>query len=370
MNIRVLIAGGGTSGHIHPALAIADQIKESSPDSQIEFCGTERGLESELVPKAGYVIHKIRARGLPTKPSRKMVAALVEMAAGRRTCISLIRSFRPDVVIGTGGYVCSPLVSAAHAMHVPVLLHEQNAFPGRSNRLLSRHASAVCTSFPGIESYFPKAKQVLFTGNPVKKIFFSIQKEESRRKLGLTKDDFFVLAMGGSLGARTINDAVVELSRLALPPKTKILLSAGKQQHEELIAKITSANQVLEIREYIYDPEQYMAAADLIICRAGAITCAEVAALGLPSIMIPYPFAAGDHQTSNAMAFVNQNASVMMKDGDVTAVSLLEHVTALAEDRVRLQKMGENAKSLSMPNAALDIANQVMKICKNEENHT
>ena len=330
MSLRVLIAGGGTSGHIHPALSIADRIMEVEPDSQIEFCGTARGLESELVPKAGYVIHTIRARGLPSKPSGKMVAALVDIAAGRRTCISLIRSFRPDIVIGTGGYVCSPLVSAAHAMRIPVLLHEQNAYPGRSNRLLSKNAEVVCTSFPDIESYFPKARQVVFTGNPVKTVFFSTEREEARRKLGIASDVFFVLAMGGSLGAKTINDAVISISGMDLPQKDMILISAGKQQHDELMATNSISNERLEIREYIYDPEQYMAAADLMICRAGAITCAEIAALGVPSIMIPYPYAAGDHQTSNAKAFVQHNASVMIRDADVTGESLLIQLNELA----------------------------------------
>ncbi len=365
MSIRVLLAGGGTSGHVHPALAIADRIRAVDPESVIEFCGTSRGIESDLVPKAGYTFHVIRARGIPSRPSRKLFLALADMAAGRRACLRRIRDFRPDIVIGTGGYVCTPLVSAAHAMRIPVLLHEQNAFPGRSNRMMSRNAAVVCTGFPDTESFFSHAGKVVYTGNPVKEIFFQMNRAQARRDLGLADDVFLVLAMGGSLGARTINDAVSALADAKLPENTKIVLSAGRQQHAELIGKHPNTSGKLEILEYIYNPEVYMAACDLMICRAGAITCAEIAALGIPSIMIPYPFAAGDHQTSNAASFANQNASVMMKDNQVTAASLADVVATLYADRSRLSAMGDAARRLACPDAAADIVREVMQVCEN-----
>jgi len=366
MGIRILMAGGGTSGHINPAVAIADEIMALSPDSVIEFCGTARGLENDIVPRAGYVMHPIRARGVPSKPSLKMIRAVSDFAAGRRTCMNLIRSFKPDVVIGTGGYVCSPLISAALRLHIPVLLHEQNAFPGRSNRLMSRNADVVCTSFPGMEEYFPHAKSVIFTGNPVKRIFFDTGREESRKKLGIPDDTFFLLAMGGSLGSRTINESVAALAEKIGGKDTKIVLSAGKQQYASLCSNSSASNDKMDVREYIYDQEIYMSAADLLIVRAGAITCAEVAALGVPSVMIPYPFAAGDHQTYNARAFEKEGACILLKDSDVTPEVLFDLVTDLKKDRARLCSMGTKASGLSKPDAVRDIVKQVFALASNE----
>ncbi len=366
MGIRVLMAGGGTSGHINPAVAIADEIKAVSPDSVIEFCGTSRGLENDIIPRAGYVMHPIRARGVPSKPSLKMIKAVSDFAAGRKTCMNLIRNFKPDVVIGTGGYVCSPLVSAASRLHIPVLLHEQNAFPGRSNRLMSRSADVVCTSFPGMEEYFPHARSVIFTGNPVKRIFFETGREESRRRLDIPDDTFFLLAMGGSLGSRTINEAVLALAEKIVGKDVRIVLSAGKQQYSSLRADESAANDKIDIREYIYDQEIYMSAADLLIVRAGAITCAEVAALGVPSVMIPYPYAAGDHQTYNARAFEKAGACILLKDSDVTPDVLAGLVLDLKKDKARLDTMGKGASGLSKPDAVQDIVKQVFRLAAGE----
>lgn len=362
MGIRVLIAGGGTSGHINPAIAIADRIRAEDPQSAIEFCGTQRGIESDTVPRSGYVLHPIRARGMPLKPSVKMAKAVLDFAAGRKACISLIRAFKPDVVVGTGGYVCTPLVAAAYHEHIPVLLHEQNAFPGRSNRLMSRKASVVCTSFAGMEADFSRAKAVVFTGNPVKKIFFETTREAARRELGIPDDTVLLLAMGGSLGARTINQSVAALAEMVAGQKIRIILSAGKQQFAAMNESLTVNSVNMEIREYIYNPQTYMAAADLVICRAGAITCAEIAALGVPSVMIPYPFAAGDHQTYNARAFVKNGAAILLKDSEVTARTLFEAVMPVISDNKCLQMMGENAKSLAKPLADRDIAEQIFKL--------
>ncbi len=359
MGIRILIAGGGTSGHINPAIAIADRIRAEDPQSEIEFCGTARGLESDIVPRAGYVLHPIRARGIPSKPSVKMAKALIDFAAGRKTCIRIIRSFKPDVVVGTGGYVCSPLVAAAYHEHIPVLLHEQNALPGRSNRLMSRKADVVCTSFPDLEASFPKAKSVVFSGNPVKNIFFEVTRESARKELAIPDDTFLLLAMGGSLGARTINQSVAALYEKVADKKIRIVLSAGKQQFAALKDSKPAAGEKMEIREYIYNPQTYMAAADLLICRAGAITCAEVAALGIPSVMIPYPFAAGDHQTFNARALEKEGAAILMKDADVSSQSLYDVILPLIDNRSRLEEMGRRARSLAKPDADKDIVKQI-----------
>ena len=363
MSVRILAAGGGTSGHVYPAIAIADRIIKDAPGSVIEFCGTSHGIENDLIPKAGYRMHEIRASGFPAKPSLKIFQALSDFRAGRKACIELIRVFKPDAVIGTGGYVCSPLVSAAARMKVPVILHEQNAFPGRSNRLLSRNALAVCTGFPGMELYFKSAKRVVYTGNPIREVFGTIDREDCRERLGFKSDDYVVLAMGGSLGSRTINHAVIGLFDYLKDQDIRVILSAGKQQFRELKEEMEGKESPVEIHEYIDNTHIYMAAADLIVCRAGAITCAEVAAVGVPSIMIPYPFAAGDHQNYNARAFSETGAGITVTDAELTSERLSDEISNLLADRENGREMGRNAKKLYFQGSDEKIAGIVLDIC-------
>ncbi len=363
MKVRILAAGGGTSGHVYPAVAIADRIRRDAPGSVVEFCGTAHGIENDLIPKAGYRMHEIRASGFPSKISKKMFRALSDFRAGRKACIELIRTFKPDAVIGTGGYVCSPLVSAAAAMKIPVILHEQNAFPGRSNRLMSRKATAVCTGFPGMERYFKFAERVYYTGNPIREVFGKFGREECRDKLGFKPDEFVVLAMGGSLGSRTINRAVTGLFDHLNAEKIRVILSAGKQQYNELKEEMTGKNNSVEVYEYIDETHVYMSAADLIICRAGAITCAEVAAVGVPSVMIPYPFAAGDHQSYNAREFSKAGAGVTVSDAELTSGRLSEEIGKFLVDREMGMEMGRNAKRLHFQGSDEKIAEIVLSIC-------
>lgn len=367
MSIRVLIAGGGTSGHINPAVAIADSLKKQIPDCEILFCGTARGLESEIVPKAGYDFTAIRAMGIPSRPSVKMIKALREIYAGRRTCISLIRKFRPDVIVGTGGYVCSPLISAAIHEKIPYVLHEQNAFPGRSNRLLSGKAYAVCTGFDGMDHFFPRTHRVVYTGNPVREAFYKVNREDARRKLSIADDTFLVLAMGGSLGARTINMSMAALSDKFSGSPVHIVLSAGKQQFQGMTDLQRKENDIIEIIEYIFNPEEYMAAADLLICRAGAVTCAEIAVLGTPSVMIPYPYAAGDHQMYNAKVFEAENACKIIRDDQVSPEAFYQIIQDFLTNRSNLVSMGKNARKLSREHAASAIMQEVLHAAKHEK---
>ncbi|HBP37685.1 MAG TPA: undecaprenyldiphospho-muramoylpentapeptide beta-N-acetylglucosaminyltransferase, partial [Clostridiales bacterium] len=231
--LRFMLAGGGTSGHINPALAIAEQIRRDCPDADIRFCGTARGLESDLVPRAGFSFTAIRARGLPNRLSKELFPALADYAAGYRQCRRLLKEFRPNAVIGTGGYVCSPVVAAASGLGIPVLLHEQNAFPGRSNRLMARRSQAVCISFPGTEKHFRTRAAITLTGNPVREAFFRQDRQTARASLEIDSQQPVILAMGGSLGARTINQAILGLDAAAirLPDGQipRIILAAGRQ---------------------------------------------------------------------------------------------------------------------------------------------
>ena len=361
--MKVFLAGGGTSGHIHPAVAIADELKKQDNETGILFCGTEKGLESQIIPSMGYPFEVIRASQLPMKISKKTFKAVKEFLAGRKMCRKLIREQKPDVVIGTGGFVCSPLIAAAHKEKVPILLHEQNAFPGRSNRMMSRYAGTVCTSFPGIEHYFHKKAKIVFTGNPIRRVFSEVERSACREKLGLSENDTLILAMGGSLGARTVNDAIVELAKTITDPNVKIILSVGKQRYKEVMEQAKDWPKSIEVFEYIKDPEVYLSACDLFVGRAGAITCAEVQAVGAPSVLIPYPYAAQDHQTYNAKTFEDAHAGILLPD-DQAVEKLPGIVTELLSDPEKMKAMRENSRKLAIYDAASRICDEVKALVR------
>ncbi|NLK89309.1 MAG: undecaprenyldiphospho-muramoylpentapeptide beta-N-acetylglucosaminyltransferase [Clostridiaceae bacterium] len=369
--LRFLLAGGGTSGHITPALAIADQICADHPDAEIRFCGTERGLESILVPRAGYSLTTIRASGLPSKPSPALFRAAADFWAGRRQCRRILFEFQPNAVIGTGGYVCSPVIAAAAGLRIPVILHEQNAFPGRSNRLMARKSQAVCISFPGTETRFPAGTPVFLTGNPVRGSYFALTRDQARSRLAeqglaITGKTNLVLMIGGSLGSRTINQAV-----LAFDPDPDfwskygsnllVVLAAGHRQYSD-ISHQAAGKTWLDVREYIHDLDLLMAAADLVVSRSGAMTCAELAALGRPSILVPYPYAAGDHQTFNARALADAGASILCPDSEMSAGYLNNMLPQLLNDPVGLERMGRAAAKLARPDAARAICQKLYEV--------
>jgi UDP-N-acetylglucosamine--N-acetylmuramyl-(pentapeptide) pyrophosphoryl-undecaprenol N-acetylglucosamine transferase len=369
---RFVFACGGTSGHINPALAIAEQVRADCPGAEIRFYGTERGLEHDVVPRAGFSMTPIRARGFPSRLSMEAVSALLDYFAGRRQCRRLLREFQPDAVIGTGGYVAGPVASAAQGLHIPVLLHEQNAFPGRANKLLARHSQVVCISFPGSERYFPKGTPITLTGNPVREVFFSTTRESARRNLGLSNEQPFILAYGGSQGARTINEAVLGLNFSAGRPAGSggnkpwppaVVLAAGKRDHDRIV-RGSSGKSWLTVAEYLHDIHLYMAAADLVICRAGASTCAELAALGRPSILVPYPYAAGGHQDYNARAMAEAGAALVCHDADFNPDWLAGIINEMFSDSGRLETMGRAAAGLACPDAAAAICRRLYEVMR------
>lgn len=367
--LRFVLAGGGTSGHINPALAIAEQLRHDHPDAEICFYGTARGLESNLVPRAGFDFIAIRARGLPTRLSPDLFRALADYAAGYRQCRRLLREFRPNAVIGTGGYVCSPVVAAASSLRIPVLLHEQNAFPGRSNRLMARRSQAICVSFPGTEKRFSTHASITLTGNPVREVFFRQDRQSARTALGLDQNQPVILAIGGSLGARTINQAVLGLDFTTdvLPGglKPKLILAAGKQHYLAVVASAATEGKTwLDVHEYLFDIHLYMAAANLLICRSGAMTCMELAALGRPAILVPYPFAANDHQTYNARVLADAGAAVLCPDHALQSDWLAAALKDLFHDPERLAGMGQAAAGLARPDATLEICRVLYEVMR------
>ncbi len=357
----LLMAGGGTGGHIQPALAIAEAFAARCPEVEIHFCGTEHGMESKLVPAAGYPYHVVRARGFPRWPSRALVRALADLHAGRKTCTALIRQYHPFAVVGTGGYVCGPLVAAARRAGLPVVLHEQNAFPGRANRYLSRGARLVCTSYENTTRYFPHAQEVLMTGNPIREVFLHTDRLQARQMLGIPEDEHLVLVLGGSQGAVSLNAAVIGWAKVGLPQATRVIMAVG-ERNWPLVHEQAQDILGLAIHAYLPDVHNYMAAADLLLSRAGALTCAEIAALGRPSVLVPYPHAAGDHQTFNARAFAQKGAAIHIADQAFNADVCGRVLCSLLADPSKRKQMGEAARSLARPAAATQIAQALTKI--------
>lgn len=361
----VIFTGGGTSGHINPALAIAKELKEQRPDIEIVFTGTKRGLEADIVPREGYEFISITASPFKRKISLALFKAFLDLRKGRHECLELIREREPIAVVGTGGYVAGPLLAAAAKSGVPYLIHEQNAFPGQSNRVMAPKSSAVCLSYDEARPYFTAAKSVHLTGNPIAPQYFELNRADARSKLNMPDDQFFVLVSGGSLGARSLNQTVVNYLKDQMNEfQGKVLLVAGKSQFEEIrqLAAGISRDR-LEIVDYLYDMPYYMAAADLYICRAGAGTCAEVAALGQTSIMVPYPHATGDHQSHNAKAFSEIGGAVLCPNDEFTVEYLADKLVELSDPRRRTE-IGEKAKSLAKPWAARDIVRVLLNIIK------
>mgnify|MGYP003290884824 CR=1 FL=1 len=361
MKRKFIVTGGGTSGHINPAITIADSLmefyKEKGIECEIIFTGRKEGLEGELVPKAGYEMKYIEAKPFPMKPSMKMIRAIKALSKGRKQCKEIIEEFKPDAVIGTGGYVCGPLFMQASKMKVPVIIHEANAFPGRANKMFGKKSDLVLTGFPNLESDFKGAGKVVFTGNPVRSKMLKGDYEKAREKLGIDPSTKLVFAMGGSLGAKTINDFIFEAASRPEFKDVKFVLGSGKQQTKSIADKEVPSN--LTVYEYIDNPQDYLSGADVSITRAGAVTCAETAAIGSCSVLIPYPYAAHDHQTFNASAFVKVGGCLMMSDSDVAEGKLFSELESLLKDDSRRESIRKNALSLAVYDVSSRITNAI-----------
>lgn len=363
MTYRFILTGGGTAGHINPAITIADSLKKfyaaKGDTCEIIFTGRKEGLEGTLVPKAGYELRNISAKPFPMKPNKKLIDAFKAMAEGKKQCLAIIDEFKPDAVIGTGGYVCGPLFQAAKSRKIPVMIHEANAFPGRANRLYGRNAALVMTGFPNLEGDFKKAKKVVFTGNPIRSIMFGNNIEDARKNIGLGADEKMVFAMGGSLGAQTINNFIFDAAADPAFQNVKFVLGIGKQRAGGVDLSSIPAN--VTAYEYIDNPNDYLCGADVCITRAGAVTCAESAAIGSCSVFIPYPHAAHDHQTFNAKAFVDVDGGILVPDGEVSD-KLKGELLKLLEDDDRRMKMRENAKKIAVNDCDERITNSIHEI--------
>lgn len=356
--MRVLITGGGTAGHVNPALAIADAILERDKDAVIEYVGTENGIEGRLVTKRGMPLHTIEVMGLKRSLSLDNVKALTKAVSARKRCKTIIREFAPDVVIGTGGYVCWPLISAASAMHIPTVLHEANVEPGFAIKTLQKKTDLILVNFEETKKWLKGAKnRVLRVGMPVNKEFYALSKKRSAMEICAAKEDasFRILSFGGSLGARNLNLAVLSLMKnyIQYNKHVKIEHACGAREYEYIRSLFveagldTCAN--IRLSEYIYDMPEKMTKADLVIARSGASTLAELAAAGKASVLIPSPNVTGDQQRKNARALAEKDAAVVIEDGEAEA-ALTVAVRALLDEheRTTLSKMQKNVRAFAV----------------------
>jgi len=355
--LKVLISGGGTAGHINPGIAIAKYIKNKNPDCEILFVGTQKGLESKLVPRENFEIKFIKVRGFKRKLSKDTLVSVKELFQGLYEAKRVVRDFKPDIVIGTGGYVCGPVVFNAARMRIPTLIHEQNAFPGVTNKLLSRFVDKVAISFKESEDFFKNERKVVFTGNPIRSEMLDVDRNAAREKLGIEKDKPLVVIFGGSRGAETINNTVSELIiKHKDESEFHILFATGELQYDKIIDKLGNIqSKYIKVVPYIYNMADVMTASDLVVGRAGAITLSELTALGVPSILIPSPYVTANHQEYNARALEKEGAGIVVLEKDLNHNTLYEQIIYLLKDGDKLKKMAQNAKSMGITNASKKI---------------
>lgn len=363
--MKYLITGGGTGGHIYPALAIAWEIKRRNKDAEILYVGTEKGLESELVPKEGFEFKTIRVQGLPRKLGLQTLKAMKEVLLGIKDANRIIHDFKPDVVIGTGGYVSAPVVYSASKKHIPSLIHEQNAFPGITNKILSKYVDKVLVTFEESKKYFKYPEKIVITGNPIRRNILQVDKRKAYFELKVNPNKPFVLSFGGSGGQKSLNDAMLYVIEKNVDKDIQILHVTGNRFYNSFMEELKSKNirlrDNIKIVAYMYDMPSALSIANLVVTSAGAITLAEISALGVPSILIPKGYTAENHQEYNARAFEKKGASYLILEKDLTGEKLDETINNLIYDTDKLNRMSKNSKALGNINATEKIVDIINK---------
>ncbi|GAB6119798.1 undecaprenyldiphospho-muramoylpentapeptide beta-N-acetylglucosaminyltransferase [Dysgonomonas termitidis] len=364
--LRVIISGGGTGGHIFPAIAIANTIKEHYPDADILFVGATGRMEMEKVPAAGYEIIGLEISGLNRKNIFKNISTLLKFQKSLIKAKRILRDFRPDVVIGVGGYASGPMLYKANALKIPTLIQEQNSYAGVTNKFLSKKASVVCVAYEGMERFFPKSK-IVMTGNPCRQELLSatITKQEAYEEFNLDPDKKTILLIGGSLGSRMMNKSILAGIDELANSNIQLLWQCGKlysfEMNMDLSGKGSPEN--IHIHEFISRMDLAYKAADLVISRAGASSISELSLLGKPVILIPSPNVSEDHQTKNAMALADKNAAILIRD-DEAIEKLVPEALNIIQDKEKLEVLSANIRKMAQPDSANRIVDEVIKLVK------
>ena len=360
--MRVLVSGGGTAGHINPALSIADKIKSVYNDAVIEYVGTPKGMENALAKEAGYKIHHIEVRGFKRKLTFSNVDAAVKAVTSVIKAKKIIKEFNPDIVIGTGGYVSWPLVKAPSKMKIKTAIHEQNAVPGVTTKMLSKYVDKIMISFESSRAFLNcDESKIIFVGNPVSEKMLKVDKKTSRAKLGISPDKTVILSAGGSLGAKMVNAAAYELIKDYSLKKENIIHfhATGRGGYEEQAilykelgfaetSEDTLTKDGVTVKKYIYNMDEMLSAADIVVCRAGAMTLSEIACLGKAAVIIPSPNVTNNHQFKNTKVLVDGEAAVCIEEKDLTGEKLIQEVSKYADNREYRAKTEENIKKFAV----------------------
>jgi UDP-N-acetylglucosamine--N-acetylmuramyl-(pentapeptide) pyrophosphoryl-undecaprenol N-acetylglucosamine transferase len=363
--LKIIISGGGTGGHIFPALSIADALKERHPDAEILFVGAENRMEMERIPAAGYSIIGLPVAGFDRKNLLKNIPVVFKLLKSMYLARKILKKFHPDVVVGVGGYASGPTLKAANRLNIPTLIQEQNSYAGVTNKLLAKKAEKICVAYEGMETFFPAGKIVL-TGNPIRKDLINL--EEKRKKgyafFGLDPDMQTILILGGSLGAKTLNQCMYHALPALNGGDVQFLWQSGKAYFHDSLKQLEKYSQhPIKLTEFISRMDLAYAIADLIISRSGAGSISEFCSIGKPVILVPSPNVAEDHQTKNAMALVEKEAAILVSDSDAP-----QCLIPLALDTVRhperLAELGANIQKLALPDAANKIVDEIENILK------
>ena len=374
MNMKFVLTCGGTAGHINPALAVAGRLKELMPDSSFLFLGAEGKMEMDLVPRAGYDIKPLKitniARGRSLSALVHNLDTVKNVLASEHEARKILKDFQPDAVIGTGGYVCYPVLAAASKLHIPTLVHESNALPGLTTRMLADKVDAILVGFEESRKHYPKPEKVSVTGTPVRGEFAKYTKEMAKAELGLDVKMPLVVSVWGSLGSGHMNGVLTEmLPKLRGQKRFRMIHSVGSRDHEDFVRtlaeqKLDPADCNVDAREYIFDMPRVMAAADLILCRAGASTLAELTYMGKPVVIVPSPNVTDNHQEKNARVLEKAGAAKVFLEGEFDADSLLREIERLLQNPEELERMSRAMAALSVPDATDKIVDKVLSLTR------
>lgn len=357
--MRLIVTGGGTGGHIYPALAIADKFKEMDSETEILYIGNVEGIEKDVVPKSGYPLKLVDARWLDHVTPKQVVWTGARVTHGIGQSLKVLRQFKPDAIIGTGGYVCFPVLLASRFIKCRKYLHEQNAYPGLANRTLEKYVDNIFLGFADAGQYFKYPDKHIEAGNPVRKSFFTMSKREARERLGIPQDDFVVFTFGGSLGAAKINGVACELLELFNGhPGVSMIMGTGKLYYDEIMKDIKSRSinvkENIRIKDYIDNMDLHLMACDLVISRAGALSVAETTVCGKAAILVPSPNVTGNHQYYNAKAVADRGGALLIEEKDLVIEDVVQDVLSLRNNPDKLKEMSKASRE-SAPDKALDI---------------
>lgn len=364
--MKVIIAAAGTGGHINPGIAIANEIKRHNPNAHITFIGTKRGLENDLVPRAGYELRTIEAYGIKRQISLQNLKNLCKTLKSYKTAKKIIKEINPDIIIGTGGYICGPVLSGGAKLGIPTMLHESNAFPGVAVKVLSKKTDTILVGFEDAVKRLPNAKNIVVTGTPTKVRKIDLTQEQRdiiKKQFGIKNDLPIVVVFGGSQGAESINRCLIDIINKKQNEKYQIVWAVGQKNYEDVKNAIKQGYNA-SIVPYIYNMEEVLNLADLVVSRSGAMTITEVAKCGKPAIFVPFPFATENHQEYNAKVLANAGSAKIILDKELNHNILNNTINEMIQDKTKLKQMGQNAEKKSIRNVEEKIYNEIIKLIK------